>query len=163
MLRKVVVGPAPRLARACSFQAQVKSMEAAAAKLAPSLPGSLKEIAEQGPSITAELSAFATERPDLYKAVIAAIKEADAPGIKATVAAPKDPSACKYTEEGTMIHDMMQRVATADRRLKLINELEVTLTAADKETITASMAAKAAALGVDTPAADIPATMKLGF
>jgi len=45
----------------------------------------------------------------------------------------------------------------------VINELEVTLTAADKETITASMAAKAAALGVDTPAADIPATMKLGF
>ena len=37
-----------QLTRACSFQAKVKEMEAAAAKLAPSLPDGLKEIAEQG-------------------------------------------------------------------------------------------------------------------
>jgi len=155
---------APRLlARSCSFQAKVKEMEIAAMKLAPSLPGSLKEIAEQGPSITAELSAFAKERPELYKSVIATIKEADLPGIKPTVLVAKDPSTCKYTEEGTMVHDMMKRVAAADRRLKSISDLEFTLTAADKETIKASMTEKAAALGVTVEAFDMPSTMKLGI
>ena len=37
-----------QLTRACSFQAKVKEMEAAAAKLAPSLPDDLKGIAAQG-------------------------------------------------------------------------------------------------------------------
>jgi len=151
--------------RGCAFQAKVKGMEAAAMKLAPSLPGSLKEIAEQGPSISAELTAFATERPELYQSVLAAIKEADLPGIKPTVLAAKDPSACKYTEEGTMVHDLMKRVAVADRRLSLITDLEVTLTAADKEMIKATMAEKAAEKGVDASklVADIPTTMKLGY
>lgn len=47
MLRRSLA-VAPRLARQCSFQAEVKKMEAAATKLAPSLPEGLKEIAEQG-------------------------------------------------------------------------------------------------------------------
>ena len=47
-LRKNLVTAAPRLARRCSFQAEMKKMEAAATKLAPSLPEGLREIAEQG-------------------------------------------------------------------------------------------------------------------
>merc|ERR1712154_248542 len=104
-----VLTQAPRLARSCAFQAKIKEMEAAATKLAPSLPAGLKEVAESGAEISSELSRFATERPELYKAVLAAIAEADKPGIKATVATAKDPKACKYTEEGTMVHDLMQR------------------------------------------------------
>ena len=53
-----------------------------------------------------------------HHAPLCLISQADAPGIKATVSEAKDPKACKYTEEGTMVHDMMKRVATADRRLK---------------------------------------------
>jgi hypothetical protein len=155
---------APRAARSCSFQAAVKDMEVKAMKLAPSLPDSLKEIAEQGPSISAELSAFAKERPELYQSVLAAIKEADLPGIKPTVLVAKDPSTCKYTEEGTMVHDLMKRVAVGDRRVKLINEIEYTLTAADKDSIKATMAEKAAELGIDVPSgANIPTTTTLGM
>ena len=59
-----------------------------------------------------------------------------------------------------MVHDMMKRVAIADRRLKLISNLEVTLTAADKEAIKASMSEKAAELGVDASklVGEIPTT-----
>ena len=48
-----------------------------------------------------------------------------------------------------MVHDLMQRVAAADRRMKLVGELEVTLTAADKEALKAAQVAKAAELGID--------------
>jgi hypothetical protein len=164
MLARHLRTSAPRLARSCSFQAQIKEMEAKATKLAPSLPDSLREIAEQGPGITAELTAFAKERPELYQSVLSAIKEADLPGIKPTVLVAKDPSACKYTEEGTMVHDMMKRVAKADRRVKLINEIEYTLTAADKEEIKATMAEKAAELGIELPATvNVPSTTKVSI
>lgn len=133
----------------CTFQTSIKDMEKKATTLAPSLPAGLKEIAEQGSSISSELSKFASERPELYKAVLAAIAEADKPGITPTVAIAKDPKACKYTTEGTMVHDMMQNVAAADRRMKLVGELEVTLTAADKEAIKAAQLAKAAEMGID--------------
>jgi hypothetical protein len=84
--------------------------------------------------------------------------QADKPGIRPTVMEAKDPKACKYTEEGTMLHEMMQRVAASDRRMKLINELEMTLTAADKEQIKATIAAQAAELGVDASkiGSDVP-------
>ena len=149
-------------------------------------------------SISAELSKFASERPELYKAVLAAMEEvlacpgrpcgpwpmdgrrcripcapsmhdvpelvlcaqADKPGITPTVAVAKDPKACKYTEEGTMLHEMMQRVAAADRRMKVISDLEISLSAADKEAIKNAQLAKATELGIDASAikADIPST-----
>ena len=34
-----------------------------------------------------------------------------------------------------MVHEMMQRVAAADRRMKVIGDLEISLSAADKEAI----------------------------
>jgi ribosomal protein L23 len=119
----------------CTFQMNIKAMEKKASALAPSLPAGLKEIAEQGASISEELSKFASERPELYKSVLDAIAKADKPGITATVAVAKDPKACKYTLEGTMLHDLMQNVAKVDRRMKEVGELEVTLTAADKAAI----------------------------
>jgi len=147
----------------CTFQTKIKDMEAAATKMAPSLPAGLQEIATQGTEISAELSKFASERPELYKAVLGAIADADKAGITPTVAVAKDPKACKYTTEGTMVHDMMQRVAAADRRMKVVGELEVTLTAADKEAIKASQLAKAADLGLDASmiSGGIPDKMKV--
>ena len=146
MLRRSLA-VAPRLTRGCAFQAKVKDMETKSVALAAKLPAGLKEIAEQGTSITAELSKFASERPELYKAVLAAIEEADKPGISPTVAVAKDPKACKYTEEGTMVHEMMQRVAAADRRMKVIGSLEVSLTAASAGTTAAAAGAPPSADG----------------
>ena len=59
-----------------------------------------------------------------------------------------------------MVHEMMQRVAAADRRMKGIGDLEISLSAADKEAIKSSQLAKAAELGIDASAinADIPTT-----
>ena len=74
--------------------------------------------------------------------------QADKPGVTATVAAPRDPKACKYTEEGTLVHEMMQRVYKSDRREKALADLEITLSAADKSAIEASFKAKAAEKGM---------------
>lgn len=100
------------LARSCSFMADLKSMEAAAGKLAPQMPASLQDLATQGvrfsspnrtleykliqnrcrccaqhtfadmrfvalpqAGITAEVSKFAAEKPDLYKAFLAKCAE----------------------------------------------------------------------------------------
>ncbi|KOO26933.1 hypothetical protein Ctob_003904 [Chrysochromulina tobinii] len=149
----------------CTFQMNIKAMEKKASALAPSLPAGLKEIAEQGASISEELSKFASERPELYKSVLDAIAKADKPGITATVAVAKDPKACKYTLEGTMLHDLMQNVAKVDRRMKVVGELEVTLTAADKAAIKASQAAMAADMGIEASmiSGGIPDKMKLAM
>ena len=156
---------APRLSRGCAFLQNVKTMEAASTKLAPSLPDGLKEIAEAGTSISEQLSKFAAERPELYKQVVAKIQEADKPGIRATVGEAKDPKACKYTEEGTMVHEMMQRVALSDRRMAEIVQLEVTLSPADKEAIKQAELAKAKEMGYDASllSGETPSKMKLGF
>ena len=42
------------------------------------------------------------------------------------------PHSCKYTEEGTVAHLLMQRIAKVDRRMKGVSEIEITLSAADK-------------------------------
>ena len=73
--------------------------------------------------------------------------QADAPGIKATVSEAKDPKACKYTEEGTLLHEMMQRVYKSDRRMAALADLEVTLSAADKAGIEATLKEKGAEKG----------------
>lgn len=46
-----------------------------------------------------------------------------------------------------MLHQMMQSVAKSDRRLKAMTDLEVTLTAADKDAIVQGAMAKAAEAG----------------
>ena len=87
-----------------------------------------------------------------------------APGT-ATVAVAKDPKACMYTIEGTMVHDLMQNVYKSDRRMKVMGELEVTLTAADKAAIKASQAAKAAEMGIEASmiSGGIPDKIKLAM
>lgn len=151
------------MVRSCSFQAQLKEMDAAAKKLAPSLPAALKEITDHGAEVTADIAKFATDQPEIYKTVLAAIAEADKSGITPTVAVAKDPKACKYTEEGTMMHEMLQRVAASDRRMKAISQLEVTLTAAEKESLKAATLPKAEELGFAAADIVIPDKMKLSL
>lgn len=83
---------------------------------------------------------------------LVSLVQADKPGIIATVDEPKDPKACKYTEEGTIVHEMMQRVYKSDRRMAALADLEVTLTAADKESIVAILNEKGAEKGMDAAA-----------
>jgi hypothetical protein len=66
-----------------------------------------------------------------------------------------DPNACKYTVEGTMGYDLMRIVSKADRRMRLVSELEVTLTAADKDAIKKMLTDKAIEGGVDPKAVDM--------
>ena len=66
-----------------------------------------------------------------------------------------DPSGIKYTVEGTMAYDLMQIVSKADRRMRLISDLEVTLSAADKEALKKMLTEKAVETGVDPKAVDM--------
>lgn len=146
----------------------MKTMQAETDKLSATLPDGLKEIATAGSQIHSDLVAFSKERPELYKAVLAKIAEADKPGIVATVGEAKDPKACKYTEEGTLLHEMMQRVYKSDRRMAALADLEVTLTPADKASLSSALSAKVAEKGLDAAAAkkilskiEIPDTMSV--
>ena len=51
-----------------------------------------------------------------------------------------------------MLHDMMQMVSVAERRMKMIGDLEVTLTAADKEALIAAQKEGLDASAVNTAA-----------
>ena len=64
-----------------------------------------------------------------------------------------------------MVHDMMQMVFKSDRRMSALSELEVTLSAADKEALKAAALAKAAETGVDPAQIDMnfPDKMKLSL
>ena len=90
---------------------------------------------------------FLFRHPLFSHAPLCLISQADAPGIKATVSEAKDPKACKYTEEGTLLHEMMQRVYKSDRRMAALADLEVTLSAADKAGIEATLKEKGAEKG----------------
>ena len=90
---------------------------------------------------------FLFRHPLSHHAPLSLISQADAPGIKATVSEAKDPKACKYTEEGTLLHEMMQRVYKSDRRMAALADLEVTLSAADKAGIEATLKEKGAEKG----------------
>lgn len=48
-----------------------------------------------------------------------------------------------------MLHEMMANVYKSDRRMLALADLEVTLTAKDKESLTATFKAKAAEKGMD--------------
>jgi len=130
-------------------------------KLSSNLTGSLKELADQGPIISAAVTSFAAEQPDLYKTVIEKIGTADKPGIRPTVSEAKDPASCKYTEEGTMIHEVMQRIATADRRVKALSDLEVTLTTADKAAMIESAKTNPKAAGLKMLELEFPDKVKV--
>lgn len=92
---------------------------------------------------------------------MAKIVEADEPRVSATVDAPKDPFSCKYTEEGTMVHDLMLNVAHSQRRMRALAGLEVNLTSADKAALTATMAKAAAEKNIPVAPGELPTSVKL--
>merc|ERR1740133_164652 len=78
-----------------------------------------------------ELTAKVASNPELYKLIESKIIEADKPGVRATVDAPKAPHSCKYTEEGSVAYYVVKHIAQVDRRMKMLAEVEVTPTAAE--------------------------------
>merc|ERR1712086_1016250 len=57
-------------------------------------------------------------------------------GVVPTVAAARDPSQCKYTVEGTLVHDIMTNVKLLERReASAYDGLEYKLTEAEKKSI----------------------------
>lgn len=64
-----------------------------------------------------------------------------------------------------MVHEFMASVAKTDRRMRAISELEVTLTAADKESIKKLLVEKATDYGIDPKTVDMamPDKMSLSF
>lgn len=125
----------------------LKEKEADALKLMPFLPESLKKLAEFQTWERARMEDFASRQPELM-AELCARKEANptVSGIVATTVEPRDPTTCKYTVEGTVVHDVMTRLATMERaKATMYDGLSITLTPADKakykEKILESMAA----------------------
>ena len=111
-----------------------KEKEAEAQKLLPFLPESLKKLAEFQTWERARMEDFAARQPELL-AELCARKEANptVAGIVATAAAPRDPAACKYTVEGTVVHDVMSKLAMMERAKETMYDgLYITLTPADK-------------------------------
>ena len=75
------------------------------------------------------------------------------------------PNACKYTEQGTIVDDMMKQIAKAERRMQALTELEITLSASDKEALLKDYKAKAAEEGADPASfslSDVPDKLKVG-
>lgn len=127
--------------------ASLKEKEAEAQKLMPFLPESLKKLAEFQTTERARMEDFAARQPELM-AELCARKEANptVAGIVATTVEPKDPALCKYTVEGTVVHDVMSKLAMMERAKETMYDgLYITLTPADKakwkEKVVESMAA----------------------
>jgi len=127
--------------------ASLKEKEAEAQKLMPFLPESLKKLAEFQTWELTRMEDFAARQPELL-AELCARKEANptVSGIVATTVEPRDPALCKYTVEGSVVHDVMGRLATMERaKATMYDGLFITLTPADKakwkEKVIESMAA----------------------
>ena len=110
----------------------VDKMAANAAQMEKALPEMLKPLAADMPGFAADLKAKVAANPELYKTIEAKIAEADKPGVRATVDAPKAPHSCKYTQEGSVAYYVVGHIARADRRMKMLADVDVTPTAAQK-------------------------------
>jgi len=121
---------APFGKRSCAtFLAKMKEVEGVTTKMAATMPEELAPIAAQGTTIVGEIESFMKSYPELTKDIIAKCKEADKPGIRATTAEAKDPAKCKYTVEGTMVHTVMQGINRTDRRMALVGDLNIPVSA----------------------------------
>jgi len=115
-----------------TFISKMKAQEAAAVKMAATLPDDLKPIVSGAADTSAEIESFIKANPELVELVLAKAAEVEKPGIVATVAAPKDPGMCKYTEEGTMAHTLMQSIAKTDRAMAALAGEQIKTPAAIK-------------------------------
>ena len=81
--------------------------------------------------------AFAAAQPELLKSIIGRVeKDPLCTGVVPTVAVARDPSQCKYTVEGTLVHDIMTNVKLLERReASTYDGLEYKLTEAEKKSI----------------------------
>ena len=110
----------------------VDKMVGNAAQMEKALPEILKPLAADMPGFAADLKAKVAANPELYRTIESKIAEADKPGVRATVDAPKAPHSCKYTQEGSVAYYVVGHIARADRRMKMLADVDVTPTAAQK-------------------------------
>jgi len=111
---------------------QVKASLAMESELSKVLPENLKAIIEHGPKARAELAALAEDKPELVAAIKAKILSMPSK-IMPNVDAPRDPKECKYTMEGSMTHDALKAALKMERVSAHIADIDVKMTAADKE------------------------------
>jgi len=116
---------------------KLKAAEAKWLALTPHLAESLKPIAAQATKVRETYEAFAAAQPELLKSIIGRVeKDPLCTGVVPTVAAARDPSQCKYTVEGTLVHDIMTNVKLLERReASAYDGLEYKLTEAEKKSI----------------------------
>jgi len=122
---------------------KLKAAEQKWIKLIPHLAESLKPIAAQATKVRETYESFASSQPELLKQIIARVeKDPLCTGIVPTVAAARDPKLCKYTVEGTLVHEIMNNVKLLERREKTMYEgLEYKLTEKEKKEIIANSVA----------------------
>lgn len=117
-------------AKAQAYLGGLEAQEAAAKALASQLPAEFAHFA--GDSSRSEAFKSAAEKfPELTETMVLKIEEADAPGIRATVTAPKDPVLCKYTEEGTLVHELIKSSEKMARREMYVAPFEYAMPEAD--------------------------------
>ena len=116
---------------------KLKAAEAKWLALTPHLAESLKPIAAQATKVRETYEAFAAAQPELLKSIIGRVeKDPLCTGVVPTVAAARDPSQCKYTVEGTLVHDIMTNVKLLERReASAYDGLEYKLTEGEKKSI----------------------------
>jgi len=116
---------------------KLKAAEAKWLALTPHLAESLKPIAAQATKVRETYESFAAAQPELLKSIIGRVeKDPLCTGVVPTVAAARDPSQCKYTVEGTLVHDIMTNVKLLERReASAYDGLEYKLTEAEKKSI----------------------------
>jgi len=116
---------------------KLKAAEAKWLALTPHLAESLKPIAAQATKVRETYEAFAAAQPELLKSIIGRVeKDPLCTGVVPTVAVARDPSQCKYTVEGTLVHDIMTNVKLLERReASAYDGLEYKLTEAEKKSI----------------------------
>mmetsp|Transcript_19377 Transcript_19377/g.58486 ORF Transcript_19377/g.58486 Transcript_19377/m.58486 type:complete len:198 (+) Transcript_19377:1747-2340(+) len=122
---------------------KLKTAEQKWLKLAPHLAESLKPLAAHATKIRETYESFAASQPELLKQIVARVeKDPLCTGVVPTVSAPRDPKLCKYTVEGTLVHEIMNNVKLLERREKTMYDgLEYKLTDKEKKEIIANSAA----------------------
>jgi len=149
MGRLLSVAPAMRLASTSRMMsthttatiAAAKANAAAAEKLLPFLDAALKPWAESQTQHLKDVEMWASKYPAVTEEICKR-KAANplAAGIVATTAESRAPSTCKYTVEGTLIHNVMKKFYQ-DARFEtfILDGIEITFTPEDKADMQAQM------------------------
>merc|ERR1712032_1438110 len=133
--RLVSVSPAAwlsgsrRLSSTASLIAAMKKSDSKSQDLAPHLAESLKPLASTMTSFVSDIEKFAVKYPEATEEYLKKkLANPLAAGIVATTEEPRDPSTCKYTTEGSIVHDFVKEIYQCEReKVLMMDGVEVTL------------------------------------